>query len=93
MAQIVPPRQTAIERRVLRRVKAYRCAKCCLAFCLFAAAALIVGAQLVGLVSVGLAFASGVAALVYRKTEAPQEVTVRKWPRREPPVIHLHRKV
>ena len=91
MAQIVAPSQTPIERKVLRRVKAYRCAKCSLVFSLFSGAALIFGAQPVGLASMGLAFAFGVAALVYRTIEAPQEVKVRGWPRREPPVIHLHR--
>jgi len=100
---IVPPGRTPIERRIMRRPKAYRCAQWCIAFCFLAVAAFVfrsqVGAslsilvQFVGFASGGLALVAAVGAVVYRIVETPQEVIVRgssDWPR-DPPVIHLDR--
>jgi membrane protein implicated in regulation of membrane protease activity len=82
----------------------YRCAQGCIAFSLLAAAAFFVRVQvaaslstwlqLVGFGACALALVAAIAAAVYRKVEAPQEVTVRD-PRDwlgDPPVIHLRRK-
>ena len=104
MTAIVPPRQPPIERRIMRRPNAYRCAQWCIALCLLAVAAFFlrsqVGAslsiwvQFVGFTSGGLALVAAVGAAVYRVVETPQEVIVRSssdWPR-DPPVIHLDRK-
>ena len=103
MAAIVPPRRRRIERRLMRRVKAFRCAKWCVALALLAAAAFIarsqvgaglsIWAQRVGFAAGGLALVAAIGAVVYRMVEKPQEVTVRgpwDWPP-DPPVIHLHR--
>jgi hypothetical protein len=94
MSTIVPPRQIPKERRIMRRVKAYRCFKWFIAFCLFALAAFIAGAQLVGFAAMGVAVVAGIGTVIYRLIEAPQEVTVRDHSdaRKEPPVVHLNRK-
>ena len=104
MAAIVPPRRRRIERKLMRRVKAFRCAKWCVALALLAAAAFIarsqvgaglsIWAQRVGFAAGVLAFVAAIGAVVYRMVEKPQEVTVRgpwDWPP-VPPVIHLGRK-
>jgi hypothetical protein len=86
MSAIVPP--TPKERQVMRRVKAYRCFMWCIALCLFAVLAFIVGAQLVGFASVGVAVIAAIGAVIYRFIETPQRVTVREHAD-EPPLIHL----
>ena len=104
MSAIVPPQGGRIERKVLRRVKAFRCSKWCVAFILLSAAALTVRAQvdaslsiwlqLVGFSSCGLALIPGIGAVVYRIIETPQQITVRgpwDWPP-DPPVIYLSRR-
>ena len=101
---IVPPQRARIERKILRRVKAVRCAKWCVAFTVLAAAAFVAGSQLhpslsiwlllTGFSSCGLALAAAFAAVVYRITETPRQVTVRLpsgWPP-QPRVIHLRGK-
>jgi hypothetical protein len=102
---IVPPRQTGIERKVLRRVKAYRCAQGCIVLAVLAAAAFAMRSQtnaslwtwlhVIGVSAVGLALLAAIGSVVYRLVETPQEVTVVRgpfdWPR-NPPVIHLDRK-
>ncbi len=103
-ATIVPPRRRRIERKIMRRVKAFRCAKWCVALTLLASAALMVRSevdaslsiwvQLVGFAACGLALVATIGAVFYRMVETPQEVTVRgpwDWPP-DPPVIHLDRK-
>jgi hypothetical protein len=102
--EIIPPQGGRIERKVLRRVKAFRCSKWCVAFCVLATVAFTVRAQLdasfsiwlqlVGLGACGLALVAAVAAVVYRVIETPKWVTVRgpwDWPP-DPPVIHLNHK-
>jgi hypothetical protein len=101
MAAIIPPRQTPNERRVMRRVKAFHCARWCGAFVLLAVAAFTVRFQLgaghsiwvlrIGLLSGGLAAAAAIAAVAYRIVEKPREVTVSSFPRRpwKPPVIYI----
>ena len=104
MTAIVPSRGGRVERKVLRRVKAFRCSKWCVGFSVLAAAAftvrvqvdasLSIWLQLIGLSACGLALVAAVAAVVYRMIERPQWVTVRgpwNWPL-DPPVIHLSRK-
>jgi hypothetical protein len=104
VAAIVPPQSRRIERKIMRRVKSFRCSQWCVALALFAVAAFIarsqVGASLsnwaqwVGLAAGGLALVAAIGAVVYRMVEKPQEVTVRgpwDWPP-DPPVIHLGRK-
>lgn len=103
MTTIVPPQPTRMQRKVLRRVKAYRCAQGCVAFSVLAAAALIVRVQvdaslstwvqLVGFGACGLALAAAIGTVAFRAIETPREITVRgppDWPG-GPPVIHLHR--
>jgi len=98
---IVPPRRGRIERKVLRRVKAFRCSKWCVAFSLLALAAFAVRAQvddslsiwpqLAGITACGLALAAAAGAVIYRMTETPQWVMVHgpwDWPP-DPPVIHI----
>jgi hypothetical protein len=88
----------------MRRVKAFRCAKWCVALVLLAAVAFItrsqvgaslsVWAQWVGFAAGGLALVAAIGAVVYRMVEKPQEVAVRgrwDWPP-DPSVIHLGRK-
>jgi len=104
MAAIVPPQGTPNQQRIMRRVKAYRCAQWCMAFCLFAVAALVarlelraslsIWAQLIGVASAGMAAVAATGAVVYRIVETPREVAVRSpfdWPR-DPPVLWLKRK-
>jgi hypothetical protein len=102
VSAIVPP--SPRERRVFRRVRAYRCLRACVAFCLLGAAAFIARAhlepsllrwaQLIGFTACGLAVVAALGAVVYRVVEAPREVTLRGPSSRwwEPPVIHLKRK-
>jgi hypothetical protein len=99
---IVPPSPT--ERRVLRRVKSYRCFQACVALCLLAAAAFVarvhlepnlsIWAQLIGFGACGVAVVAAIGAAVYRVVETPREVTLRSPPSEwwDPPVIHLKRK-
>ena len=94
MTAIVPPRQIPEERRIMRRVKARRCFKWFVVFCLFASSAVIAQASLLGLAAMGAAVVAGIGAVVYRLIETPQEATVPKYfhARKEPPVVHLGRK-
>jgi len=94
MSAILPPPQTLQERRILRRVKAYRCRKWFIVFSVFALTAFIARAQLLGLAAIGLAAVAAIGAVVYRLIEDPQEVTLRdhSHARKEPPVIHVNRK-
>lgn len=91
MNAIVPAEQNRKERRILRRVKAYRCFKWFIACGLFALAGFMLGAQPIAFAAVGLAVVAGIAAVFYRLLEAPQEVTVRdpSATGKEPPVVHL----
>jgi hypothetical protein len=105
MTAIVPPRPTPIERKVLRRVNAYRCAQACVALSLLTVLSfmarsqvdprLSTWAQVVGVAAGALALLAAIGAVVYRLVETPREVTVVRgpfdWPPK-PPVIHLHRK-
>lgn len=104
MTAIVPPQGRRVERKILRPVKAFRCAKWCAAFSLLVVAAfavrvqvdgsLAIWCQLVGYATCGLAALAATGAVVYRIVETPQQVTVRgpwDWPP-DPPVIHLRRK-
>jgi hypothetical protein len=102
---IVPPRPTPIERKVLRRVKAYRCAQGCVAFSLLTVLSFVARSQVgpslstwvqvVGVVAGALALLAAIGAVVYRLVETPREVMVVRgpfdWPQ-DPPVIHLKRK-
>ena len=72
----------------MRRVKAYRFSMWCIAFCLFAVVGFVPGAQLVGLVAVGVAVIAAIGAVIYRCIEAPQRITVRDR-FGEPPLIHF----
>ena len=103
MTAIVPPQGRRTERKVLRRVKAFRYSKWCVAFSVLAVAAfavrvqldasLAIWLQLVGYASCGLALVAAIGAVVYRIIETPRWVTVRgawDWPP-DPPVIHLRR--
>lgn len=88
-------------RKVIRRVKAYRCYQGCLLCCLLALLVFGLGievkpflsiwVQLIGYVAIVVAAVAAVGAVVYRAIEAPQEVTVleRSKARKEPPLIHL----
>jgi hypothetical protein len=102
---IVPPRPPPIDRKVLRRVKAHRCAQACVALSLLAVVSLAarfqvdtrlsIWALVVGVVAASLALAAAIGAVVYRLIETPREVTVMRgpfdWPQ-DPPVIHLNGK-
>ena len=101
MTAIVPPRGGRIERKVSRRVKAFRCSKWCVAFSVLALAAFTVRVQveaslstwlqLVSIGACGLALAAAVGAVIYRIIETPQWVTIRgpwDWPP-DPPVMHI----
>jgi hypothetical protein len=103
VSAIVPPRRTRRTRKILRRLKAYRCAQGCVAFSLFAIAAFILRVQvnaslstwlvLVGFASCLLASVAAIGAVAFRAIETPREVMVRD-PRdwfEDPPVIHLRR--
>ena len=89
MNAIVPATRNRKERRILRRVKAYRCFRWFIPCGLFALAGFMVGAQLVGFAAMGPAVVAGIAAVLYRLVEAPQEVTVRdpSGAGKEPPVF------
>jgi hypothetical protein len=104
VAAIVLPRRRRIERKIMRRVKAFRCSQWCVALALLTAAAFVarsqvgaslsIWAQWVGFAASGLALIAAIGAVVYRMVETPQQVTVRspwEWPP-DPPVIHLGRK-
>lgn len=102
-AVVPPPPRTPKVRKVIRRVKAYRCYQGCLACCLLALFAFGLGTEvkpflsiwvhLVGYVASVVAVVSAIGAVVYRAIEAPQEVTVleRSRQRKEPPLIHFKR--
>jgi len=94
MANIVPPQETPIQLRIMRRAKTRRCSQLCLAFCVIAVGVLIarlefgdrlpIWAPLIGVACVGLAVVAALGAVAYRFVETPEEVTVTstfRWPR------------
>jgi hypothetical protein len=89
---IVPPKPRTAELRVMRRPKTRRALQVCVAA---EAAALVASpvspfnSRALIIVLVGVAFVSGVSALVLRFVEQPREIVVRKVQReREPPLMH-----
>lgn len=89
---IVPPKPTA--HQVMRRRKSWRCGLTTVALALFAillmavqmvAESLFVTRCFVGCVV--LTCLSGILSLIFRFTERPTEVTIRRWPE-EPALIH-----
>lgn len=99
---IVSPQRGRTERKVLRRVTAFRRAKWCAALNALAVAALIgslflpslpLWLLLLGFGACALALVAAAGAVFYRITETPRQVTVRSppgWPP-HPRVIHFSR--
>ena len=88
---IVPPKPVVIERRVMRRRKTRRAALLCFGASCVAAWVLPWPPKppsIPFIVLGAVALASGVAAVVFRLTERPTEVIVRKVSGRGGPVIH-----
>ena len=87
MLAIVPPRKPTVERRIMRRAKAYRCIAW---FGVFASLGLIAFAlasdakphlvawfEFTGFALAGLAFVAALSAAVFRMVVTPQEVITR----------------
>ena len=96
MTAVVPPPTKT--RRIVRRVKRYRCTVACIVLGLLALVFLIaldsvkpgflLWVRLIGLGAGGLAVVAGIGAVVYRFLEAPREITVPAHPlcdQRRPP--------
>ena len=90
---IVPPKPRVLELRVMRRLKTRRALQTCVG----AAASALVSVLLSPtdsyaaplMILMGVAFVSGVSAVVLRFVEQPREIIVRKVEHeREPPLIH-----
>jgi hypothetical protein len=106
MATIFSPNRPITDRKVMCRLKAYRFACWSVAFALLAMAALVVRVKLdatfsiwahwFGFAACGFALTAAISAVVFRIVETPREVSVDDrwyWPRKNPPVIYLDRKL
>jgi len=87
MPEIVPPRPVVVERRILRRPKAYRRTQWAAVLVVLAVALLLVRSLsggstarwlvYAGLISLGLAAVAGISAMSYFLREKPREVVIR----------------